>query len=57
VAADEFNFDLLQQLLNLVEYFLTPKQVNNILLFGMDCVERGNKEGQFMGIRVTVEFG
>jgi len=56
VAADEFNFDLLQQLWNLVEYLLTPKQVNNILLFGMDCMERGNK-GQFMGIRVTVEFG
>ena len=56
MAADEFNFDLLQQLWNLVEYLLTPKQVNNILLFGMDCMERGNK-GQFMGIRVTVEFG
>jgi len=57
VAADEFNLDLLQQLWNLVEYLLTPKQVNNILLFGMDCMERGNKEVQFMGIRVTVEFG
>jgi len=57
VVGDEFNFDLLEQLWDLVEYLLTPKQVNNILLFGMDCMERGNKEGQFMGIRVTVESG
>jgi len=27
------------------------------LLFGMNCMERGNKEGQFMGIRLSVEFG
>jgi len=57
VAADEFNFDLLQQLWNLVEYLLTQKQVNSILLFGMDCMERGNKEGQFIGIRFFVKFG
>jgi hypothetical protein len=57
VAADEFKFDLLQQLWYLVEYLLTQKQVNNILLFGMDCMECGNKEGQVMGIRLTVEFG